>query len=152
MFPLNLPGPQFLAFYFVFALAVIAVVYVTRQRLEAGPTPTIDPADPYLFACLRGGPPAGACIATLGLIDRGVLRISGQTVSRAPFVRPETVRRRVESEVLRHFDHDADLFSVMKSAAVLAAATADYEDPLRRNCLVPDERMQSARENLLLAA
>ena len=33
MFPLDLPGPQILVFYGLFAVAVIAVLHFTRQRV-----------------------------------------------------------------------------------------------------------------------
>src|SRR5262249_33644878 len=93
MFPLDLPGPQFLVFYGLFAVAVIAVLHFTRQRRESLPLPRIDPQDPYLFACLRGGPREVACIATLALIDRGLLQISGRMVRCGPNAQSDLARR-----------------------------------------------------------
>ena len=149
MFPFNLPGPQFIAFYVGFVVVVLAVLHLARRRYESGPLPPIGPKDPYLLACLRGGPKEVACIATLGLIDRGLLHISDRTVTRAPTVKPDLVRRRIEQEVLRYFGAPAELFSIMKHPAVLAVAADEYEFELRYHNLVPDEPTQEMRRALI---
>src|SRR5262245_10580229 len=108
MFPFDLPGPQFLVFYALFALAVILTLNIGRRLHEAGPAPQIDTTDPYLFACLRGGPAEVARVATLGLIDRGQLVISDRRVKWAPHTRIDPRRPRTEQAVLRHFEHEDD--------------------------------------------
>jgi uncharacterized protein (TIGR04222 family) len=152
MFPFNLPGPQFLAFYVVFGIAVVVALRVARRKLESGPPPLVDPKDPYLFACLRGGPKEVACIATLGLIDRGLLEMNGSTVSRKASVNPDICRRAIEKEVLRYFATPAELFSVLRDPSVLAVAADEYEFALRHHKLIPDGAVQSMRMWLLLAA
>jgi uncharacterized protein (TIGR04222 family) len=155
MFPLDLPGPQFLVFYGLFAAAVIAVLHFVRRQHESFSLPQIDLKDlkdPFLFACLRGGPREVACIATLGLIDRGILQISDRIVRRSPDAGPHLVGRRIEKQVLFHFDRDAELFSIMKERSVLAVAAAEYEGELRRHRLIPDDEMRRARRRFMLAA
>ncbi|HEY2137659.1 MAG TPA: TIGR04222 domain-containing membrane protein [Xanthobacteraceae bacterium] len=152
MFPLDLPGPQFATFYLVFAMVVIAALHFGRRHLESGPPPVIDPKDPYLLACLRGGPKEVVCVATLGLIDRGLLQISDRQVVRAPNARPALVGRRIEQAVLGYFEDPADLFSVLKAPSALAVAEADYEDRLRRDGLIPDTQMRNTRHQLMIAA
>src|SRR5580704_3890512 len=151
MFPLDLPGPDFLAFYGLFAAIVIAALHIARRHREQLPLPQIDPQDPYLFACLRGGPREVACIATLGLIDRGLLQMSGRKVRHGPNAQPQLARRPIETEVLRHFQNEADVFSIMAQSSALLAA-ADYEAELRRHRLVPDEDMRNARYLLMFTA
>src|ERR1700730_2306480 len=99
MFPFGLPGPRFLFFYALFAIAVIVALYFGRNHYESGSPPSIDLKDPLLFACLRGGPKEVVSVATLGLIDRGLLRATGRTITRSPEAKPELVRRRIEKEV-----------------------------------------------------
>ena len=152
MFPLDLPGPQFLIFYGLFAVVVIAALHFARRRHESLPLPRIDPQDPYLFACLRGGPREVACIATLALIDRGLLQISGRMVRRGPNAQTDLARRQIEKEVLRHFANESELFSIMTQPRALTAAAAEYEAELRRHQLVPDEELRNARHRFLLTA
>src|SRR5882672_3898252 len=132
MFPFNLPGPAFLFFYALFAFAVIAAFYVVRRHSESGPPPSLDLVDPFLFACLRGGPKEVISVATLGLIDRGLLRTTGRTITRSPEAKPELVRRRIEKEVLRHFTQSGEIDAALKDATLLRVASEDYEDELRR--------------------
>jgi uncharacterized protein (TIGR04222 family) len=152
MFPFDLPGPQFLIFYAAFGAAVVAVMHLARRRIEAAPPPPLDPRDPYLLACLRGGPKEVACIATVALIDRGLLELAGKVVSRSANVSPDISRRPIEQAVLRHFERPAELTSVMQQPVVLAVASDDYEFALRHHKLVPDGPMQSTRALLLAGA
>jgi uncharacterized protein (UPF0276 family) len=94
---LNLPGPEFLAFYAIFAAVVIAGLYFGRRHYESAPPPDIEPKDPYLFAYLRGGPEEAVLVATLALIDRGLLVNSGRMVSRFAQAQPEHASRRIEA-------------------------------------------------------
>src|ERR1700722_14830241 len=152
MFPFNLPGPQFLLFYGMLCVAVLVVLYLARHHAESGPPPPIGAQDPYLLACLRGGPKEVACDVTIGLIDRGLLQIADRTVTRSPTAKPELVRRRIEKEVLNYFEDPAELFSVMRRPSVLAVAAAEYKNELRRHGLIPDEQMQRTRRALMYAA
>jgi uncharacterized protein (TIGR04222 family) len=154
MFPFDLPGPQFLGFYALFAIAVIAAFYFGRRQYESGPIPSIDLTDPFLFACLRGGPKEVVRIATLGLIDRGLLKATGaagSTLARAPEAKPELVRRRIEKEVLSYFEHPEDINSILQRPAIERVAADDYEDRLRRDRLVPDAETLKTRFLFLVA-
>ncbi len=56
MNPFDLPGPQFLLVYIIFAGLVISGLVFARRRAELSPsTARIDLFDPYLIAFLRGG-------------------------------------------------------------------------------------------------
>src|SRR5712691_6851432 len=152
MLPFNLPGPEFLAFYAVFAIAVIAALYFGRKRYESGPLPLADLTDPLLFACLRGGPKEVVRVATLGVIDRSLLQTTGSLVTRSPQAKPDLVRRRIEKEVLSHFEHPAEIDSILERSSVLRVAAEDYEDQLRRFQLIPDTGMLKMRFLFLIAA
>jgi uncharacterized protein (TIGR04222 family) len=150
MFPFDLPGPQFLVFYAVFAIAVIAGFIYGRWRGESGPPPTAGATDPLLLACLRGGPTEVIRVATLGLIDRGLLTVSGRTVTRSGD--PEVVGRRIEKEVLRHFERGADIDSILARSDAQRVVKEDYEDQLIRLRLIPDSELAKRRIRLLILA
>jgi uncharacterized protein (TIGR04222 family) len=152
MFPFNLPGPDFLFFYGLFALGVIAALYFGRRHYESGPLPSIDLKDPLLFACLRGGPKEVVSVAILGLIDRGFLKATGRTITRSSEAKPELVSRRMEKEVLGHFNQAAEIDAALKDAALLRVASQDYEEPLQHYQLVPDAHRLRIRFLLLMAA
>lgn len=77
LFPFNLAGPPFLAFYAVFAAGVL-IAY--RWWLRSGGTARdggvmLDAltSDPYRMACLRAGPEEAVKLAVVNLIDRDLL-------------------------------------------------------------------------------
>jgi uncharacterized protein (TIGR04222 family) len=152
MFPFDLPGPDFLFFYGLFAIGVIAAIYFLRRHDESGPPPSIDLKDPLLFACLRGGPKEVVSVAILGLIDRGFLKAAGRTITRSSEAKPELVSRRMEKEVLSHFRQPAEIDAALKDASLLRVASEDYEEPLQRYQLVPDAHQLRVRFLLLMAA
>src|SRR5262245_53008140 len=150
MFPFNLPGPQFLVFYALFALAVIAGFFFVRRRGEEGTPPPGGANDPLLLACLRGGPAEVVRVATLGLIDRGLLTVSGRTITRS--ANPEEVDRRVEKEILKRSEQGADIELILLRSAAQRVAKEDYEDQLIRLRLVPDSELATRRIKLLMLA
>jgi uncharacterized protein (TIGR04222 family) len=152
MFPFDLPGPSFLLFYGLFAIAVIAALYFGRSRYESGPLPSIDLKDPLLFACLRGGPKEVLSVATLGLIDRGLLHATGRTVTRSTEAKPGLVGRRIEKEVLNYLKTPAQIDAILQDAALLRVASEDYEEQLRRFQLVPDADILAKRFLFLMTA
>ena len=154
MFPFDLPGPQFLVFYALFAVAVLAALHFGRRHLESGPPPSLDLKDPMLFACLRGGPRETLSIATLGLIDRGLLHATGRTITPSSEAKPELVGRRLEKELLNYFKRAGatEMRSALNDAALLRVASEEYEERLRRHQLVPDPAMLWTRFLLLIAA
>src|SRR5215510_7677609 len=147
MFPFNLPGPQFLVFYALFAIAVIAFFFFVRRRGEEGTPPPGSANDPLLLACLRGGPAEVIRVATLGLIDRGLLMVSDRTVTRT--AKPELVGRRIEKEVLKHFEYGADIDSILAKSDVQRVAKEDYEDQLIRLRFIPDSELAKRRIQLM---
>jgi uncharacterized protein (TIGR04222 family) len=144
MFPFNLPGPQFLLFYIVFAAAVLAALYFARLRFEQGTPGSIDLQDPFVFACLRGGPTEVVRVATMGLIDRGLLQVAGSGARPSPQAGADSVRRPLERGIMHHFARSAELLSVLTAPGPLRAAD-EYEAQLRRGQLVPDPGIESYR-------
>jgi uncharacterized protein (TIGR04222 family) len=152
MNPLALPGPQFLLFYALFALAVLLALYFGRRTLEKGPLPTIGLKEPYLFACLSGGPAEVIRVATIGLVDRGLLTLVGGTAHLAREDAPALGQARIEKRILESFRGGASLASAAQAEGLLAAARADYEHRLVSFRLLPNGEARHLRQLLLVAA
>jgi uncharacterized protein (TIGR04222 family) len=101
MNPFDYPGPQFLAFYFVLAIVVIAVATVKRRNRELELAPRRAPRDgPYLIAFLRAGKDELLRVAVMSLVDRGLLSRNDQTFEASATGRQLGARRPIERELL----------------------------------------------------
>ncbi len=65
-------------------------------------------ADPYLIAYLRGGKNEALRVATVSLIDRGMLTVSGKTVSVAEDFSAAGLRSPLEIVVVTFFKHPTE--------------------------------------------
>jgi uncharacterized protein (TIGR04222 family) len=151
MNPFNLYGPQFLIFYALFAIATLAMLYVIRSLRESENDAIVPrPRDPYLLACLRGGPKEVVRVATISLIDRKLIRTSGDTgISAANSADGET---RVERALLDHFRIASSISDAVGRSSIVDIARDDYEQRLRRDRLIPDSAAYGFRFLLLLVA
>jgi uncharacterized protein (TIGR04222 family) len=141
--PFDLAGPPFLIFYALFGTLTLAVMLLARHLREAGPLPDLDLKDPYLFACLNRGPMEVVRVAVMGLLDRGLLRLSGQDLKAVPEHRLDFGQPRIEKDVLAYFRTPSPFDPGQRHAHAFSAAPTEYEDLLRRLGLLPDA---SARE------
>jgi uncharacterized protein (TIGR04222 family) len=145
MNPLALPGPQFLFFYVLFVAAVFGLLHFGRRAYEAGALPTLGTKDPYLFACLNGGPTEVIRVGTVGLVDRGLLQLTGSTAHPAANIAPQFGQPRIEREILAHFRDGASVSSAWENRKLLDVASTDYEDRLRGLNLLPNTETQNMR-------
>jgi uncharacterized protein (TIGR04222 family) len=149
MNPFDLPGPEFLLFYFLFSLAVIVAIILLRRRAESGGSPRIDLGDPYLIAYLRDGADEALRVAAVSLIDRGMLVRSAHLIRRADHVTVDMAQRRIERAVLEKFSLTGDVASVVKDKN-LKLALQSYQDALECAGLLPDGATRAARLKRLL--
>ncbi len=144
-------GPAFLVFYLVFSTLVIVALVVARRLAESSPPPKIDISDPYLIAYLRGGAPEALRVATVTLIDRGLLVATGSRIKCADHTSTASVRRPIENELLRKFRTADAATSIYKDHGLLAACQP-YELTLKNAGLLPSEDIHRARLTRLLLA
>jgi uncharacterized protein (TIGR04222 family) len=143
--PFDLRGPEFLLFYTLFAGAVFAVLYRMRGAgSKGGPKPQIE--DPYLVAFLRGGAPEALRVATLSLMDRGLLAIRSSGSSSPFFVEAEnrleiasaqaidSVRRPIEKQILEAFKEPKRIGTTLENLE-RCAASREYENKLEQTGL-----------------
>jgi uncharacterized protein (TIGR04222 family) len=146
-----LSGPDFLLFYGLFFFAVMLVKHCYCRNQEVDPPPPAPLDDPYLMACLRGGPNEVVYTATVSLIDRGLLTITDRIVTRSSAEGWESVSRPIEKAVVEFFEDPVDLFAVVKQPDVLEVAT-QYETELRRLKLIPDSTIHQTRRTIAYSA
>lgn len=147
--PLDLPGPQFLVLYAVFGVAVLYVLWMLQSSGEGGAPPRLDMSDPYRLAYLRGGASEAARVATVALIDRGLLTVEDDKVKSTPD-RHEP-RAPLEGAIVRACAQP-HLITQVCGAADVIAATERYEKELVRLTLLPDDATRSARSRRLTVA
>jgi uncharacterized protein (TIGR04222 family) len=145
--PLDLPGPQFLAFYAFVALVILTILWLVRGAAEGGPAARIDTSDPFLIAHLRGGPDEAVRVAAVSLIDRGLLVIDEQerTLKAKPGA---SALRPIEQALQRKFAEArpaTDIFTDFD----LRVACFSYEDTLTRLGLLAGDDTQRARNRRL---
>ncbi len=101
MNPFDLRGPAFLLFYVLFSALVAGAVVLVRRQLESGEVPRLPFVDPYLIAQLRAGATEAVRVATLSLLDRGLIEQLGDSLRAAPEADAHA-RRPIERAVLSH--------------------------------------------------
>ncbi len=145
MNPFDLPGPQFLLVYIIFAGLVISGLVFARRRAELSPsTARIDLSDPYLIAFLRGGEKEVLRVATVTLIQRGLLGRDGKQIQRAENASPNSVRIPIEQALLKKYAR-AGKVSWMFEDDGLSLACEPYARTLQRARLLPDDYVHRGR-------
>jgi uncharacterized protein (TIGR04222 family) len=144
MNPLDLPGPSFLLFYVVYAAAVLFLVRWYQRAGEEARVSLIEAADPYRIACLRGGPTEAARVATLSLLDRGLLTSDEQGNLGSSVKALGKVRRPIEQAVVGCFESAAPATAAAGDPRVLGVCE-EYQRQLERGGFLPDEQARKAR-------
>ncbi|MBL8343303.1 MAG: TIGR04222 domain-containing membrane protein [Rubrivivax sp.] len=143
--PFHLGGPAFLVFYaLLLAGAVVALRRAMRVSETAGvpPPPRFD--DPYLIAWLRGGDAEAVRVATVALVDRGLLRLEGERLVLKDPLALDIVRRDIERAVLGCFRRPEEAEAADKDAAVRRACK-HYRRVLEQHGLVAGRAVLARR-------
>lgn len=151
MNPFLLPGPQFLLFYFLFAGAVIWASVFWRKRAELSGAPRIDLSDPYLIAYLRAGESEVLRVATISLVDRGLLVATGSQLCLAENASVDSVRRPLEKALLKKYSRAGEV-SWMFEDDGLRTACREYGNTLTRAGLLPDGSVNFQRLMRMMVA
>ncbi len=152
MNPFDWPGPQFLAFYTVFSAATILGLWLWLGRSNEGGGQAARLTDPYVIAYLRGGREEALRVATVSLIDRGLLKAEDEEITAAAGAE-EMVRRPLEKAILVHFRlHKAGSSVFEIPHGEVAAACRQYQLELEQRGLVPGADRQGPRAAAVAAA
>src|ERR1700682_3134214 len=142
--PFNLPGPEFLLFYLVFGALVLLAMVLLRRSAEMDQSRKVSLSAPCLIDCLRGGKNEVLRLATVSLIDRGLLKVTDSQLSAASPTAAKGVRLELEREILSYFDSTKDAASIF-SEWRFESALRSYEEELARLGLLPDANLKTAR-------
>jgi uncharacterized protein (TIGR04222 family) len=147
MSPFDLRGPEFLVFYIALGLLMLFVLFVLRQAAEPSDAIQMDLSSPYLISYLRGGKNELLRIATISLIHRGLLKVSGTKVSiTAPNVM-NGAGTSIERKLLSHFAKPKEASSVFSELSF-----DEYDADLERLGLLPDDTIRTGRSLRLVVA
>ncbi len=159
--PFALHGGAFLAFYAVVGVAVNWGLRVwmrhreaqaheaRREQRGAPPQPTL--TDPYQIAYLRAGSREALRVATVALLDRGLLDAGASTVQARGVFADEIVKRPVERALLRCFARPEEAKAAFGDAGAQAACRT-YQKILADQGLLANGAVYAARSGPVLAA
>jgi uncharacterized protein (TIGR04222 family) len=153
MNPFDLTGPQFLLFYLLFGVIVCYWLnYGINQFDNRYETPPASLAsDPYLIAYLRAGGNEATQIATLSLVDRGILKESDGKLTLMSGFYPGLVQRPIEAYIVERYSAKSTPQAPIDSLT-WSAPIRQLRNTLARYGLVKSMDLLSKRVPLALLA
>ena len=152
MNPFDLRGPDFLIFYTLLAAAALLLVWHLRRSREAGSTRRSLLNDYLQIAYLRGGHYEALRVATMNLINRGLIEVESDSGLRTSVTGEARLTRSTERALLDKFRTSGEAASIFSDLELSATAAADCGPDLMRLGLLPDGEATAARTRLLLVA
>jgi uncharacterized protein (TIGR04222 family) len=150
MNPFDLTGPEFLLFYLILGVGLLIVLFLLRRYGEPDPSMPVQLTDPYEIAYLRGRANEVMRLATIGLIDRGLLSVNGSKLKVADEARARLVKHPLERGILSHFGVELEAASVFSN--VFVKDTCDqYALRLTHLGLLQDDNAKKRRTAACLA-
>ena len=151
--PFDLRGPEFLVFYIILGLLVTVAVVVLRRRSESLVVAAAGSLTDYLkIAYLRGGADEALRVATVALIDRGLVEVVGEDSLQAVQASVPAGLQRTEQRLLENCKEPRKASAFLSDASLKVTVSVECESPLMRAGLLPDDRVKTSRLWLLIAA
>ncbi len=152
MNPFQLTGGSFLLFYFLLALVInlmLRWVYRVRESTDVSGVPPM--SDPYLIANLRGGTDEALRIATIALIDRGLLQATGESLRTSNKEAVDFAKRPIEKAILQRYLSGGEAEDILYDRSARATGEA-YLKVLKAGGLVADADVRRQRAIPFVAA
>src|SRR5712691_7168931 len=149
MSPFDLPGPLFLVFYLFCGAVVLIGVAMLHNFAESRDTAKVNLSDPYLIAYLRGGRQEALRVATVSLIDRGLLKVSGSKITSVASNAANGVRSPLERQLLKLAQAPKEAASV-HSEHCFDSDMDRYEAELVQLGLMPTGSLKTERAQRLV--
>jgi uncharacterized protein (TIGR04222 family) len=135
--PFDLPGPEFLVFYWVLLIAGLGTLWWRRWRTDVGGTPERMCGDPYQLAFLRDGHPEVVRVALLALVEERTLAVKMREFSLRPTGQakrrpPEGPRPAIEQELLSFLANESSTVDEIIDAEVGSEACTAYREQLEQ--------------------
>ena len=137
--PFLLTGIEFLMFYLAFGILVnVGLRHWMRQQEAQQEWQTQQMTDPYQIAFLRGGDKEALRIATIALVDRGLLIAQDDILHTKNDVAVELVNRPIEKAVLKQYLTAGSADTIFSSSHVRAPCE-EYRLALLQRGLIADD-------------
>jgi uncharacterized protein (TIGR04222 family) len=150
--PFDLRGPEFLIFYAVMGIAVNLVLrylFLGKQN-DGSATPRVC-TDPYKLAALRVGASEALRIALFSLIDRGLLKSSGDTITAEPHAR-EMAKGAIEERMVNYFAEPGEAADMLDDPFVAGAADKLCRELAEEGLLADSKTIENRRKMSLVAS
>lgn len=148
--PFDLRGPEFLVFYIILGAVVILTVAILRRRAEPV-VPITAPLTDYLkIAYLRGGPSEALRVATVALLDRGLVEIVDQHRLKARAEKVPAGLPRTEQRMLESCKDPTRASAILDDTSLRITVTTECEAHLVRAGLLPDDNVKAVHQWLLI--
>ena len=152
--PFDWSGPWFLLAYLIFGMLVyyFARELLIRQELRNPHAQLSLADDPYRIAFLRGGALEAVKIATIVLVDRGLLRADGPLLETVSADSLRFASHDIERDVLRlYLGHQGHSKELAEQAEMLPSCRA-YQDTLTQQELLVGPPLLRRRERITRVA
>jgi uncharacterized protein (TIGR04222 family) len=145
MNPFNLRAPEFLTFYVLFGLGILLWLRWQRwSREPSAPSPLPSISDPYSIAFLRGGRNSLLEVATLSLIDRGLLNANDGTLLTQDRHAAKLAGNKLDRALLEYFATPAKAITIYTQPC-FTGPMSDMDEKLKAEHLLPDYDLTDAR-------
>ena len=150
--PFEWRGPEFLVFYVILGLIVIVAVALLRRRSEPAVAMTGPLTDYLKIAYLRGGPDEALRVATISLLDRGLVEAVDEHHVQISSAKMPAGLQRTEQRVLEACRHSTRASAIVDDTSLRITVTTECEGHLVRAGLLPDDKVKADRLLLLVAS
>jgi uncharacterized protein (TIGR04222 family) len=150
--PFEWRGPEFLVFYVILGLIVVVAVALLRRRSEPVVAMTGPLTDYLKIAYLRGGPDEALRVATISLLDRGLVEAVDEHHVQISSAKMPAGLQRTEQRVLEACQHSTRASAIVDDTSLRITVTTECEGHLVRAGLLPDDKVKADRLWLLVAS
>ena len=149
--PFDLRGPEFLILYIILGALVTLTIAVLRRTLEPVVQMTTPLTDYLKIAYLRGGPAEALRVATVALLDRGLVEVVDEHRLKASAERLPAGLPRTEQRVLESCKDPTRASAIVDDTSLRITVATECEGQLVRAGLLPDDNIKAVRHWLLIA-
>lgn len=147
--PFDFYGPEFLVFYIILGVLVVAAVAALRRRSEHAVGVTAPLTDYLKIAYLRGGPSEALRVAAVALMDRGLVEVVDDNCLKATPEKMPGGLQPTERRLLECCKDPARASEIVEDASLKVTVRTECEGQLVRAGLLPDDTVKANRIWLL---
>ena len=148
--PFDLRGPDFLVFYIILGALVTLTVAILRRQVEPVASITAPLTDYLKIAYLRGGPSEALRVATIALLDRGLVAVVDERQLKTTAEKMPAGLLRTEQRMLESCKDPTRASAIVDDTSLRVTVTSECEGHLVRAGLLPDGNAKLVQQGLML--